>query len=205
MSSILKIVITRISPISVKRSNKQTVLYNSIISNSLSRIVLLFLCDILYIYILIIVVQRTASEAKSSDLMKELAQAVASNGPMEMGRQLYDARLIKRKNYFVLASKLSDTALNQGHLVAQYIKEDILDDDDTYKKFLLFLKKDRTMSKVYIIVLQMRKYYQNYYFIKLVYCTILAYSLGENTGLTVLRDHFKVKYRFSEGLITLTL
>jgi len=119
-------------------------------------------------YVLIIVVQRTAGEAKSSDLMEELAHAVASYGPMEMGRQLYYARLIKHKHFFVLVSKQSDTVLNQGHLVARYIKEAILDDDDSYKKLLLFFKKESTMSKVYSIVHEISKY---------ILCFIIMFSL----------------------------
>jgi len=77
---------------------------------------------------------------------------------MKMMYQLFNADLFKHKHFLVLESLQSDTKLNQGLVMAQYMMESMREDTGLYKKLSDFLRKDGTMSRVYNVVLKMSKY-----------------------------------------------
>jgi len=85
--------------------------------------------------------------------------------------------------------------------VAQYIKQSTLHDGDSFKQFLEFLGKDKTMSEVYNVVLQMSKKYLKYYFSKFFFYNFSYIRLNVKHLKSSLRVHSSVTQHSSSVIL----
>ena len=91
--------------------------------------------------------------------MHDLVLAMATYGPLRMTNILYKAKLLNITHFLTMHSLQSDSSVQQATVLVDYIKTNILLNQDLFDHFKKLLKQDRAMKRIYDIVIKLGKLY----------------------------------------------